>query len=131
MNIIRRELDDYKVLLRNIPSIVVALFFLSVVAMNLLANKELFTTDWLALDCGFTLSWISFLLMDMICKRFGAKAAMKLSIAALAVNLCVCGIFWLLSLTPGHWGEYYSFLDSDPAVAQAANLALNRTIGGS
>ena len=129
--ILRRELEDYKVLLRNIPSIVVALFFLSVVAMNLLANKELFTTDWLALDCGFTLSWISFLLMDMICKRFGAKAAMKLSIAALAVNLCVCGIFWLLSLTPGHWGEYYSFLDSDPAVAQAANLALNRTIGGS
>lgn len=129
--ILRRELEDYKVLLRNIPSIVVALFFISVVAMNLLANKELFTTDWLALDCGFTLSWISFLLMDMICKRFGAKAAMKLSIAALAVNLCVCGIFWLLSLTPGHWGEYYSFLDSDPAVAQAANLALNRTIGGS
>ena len=129
--ILRRELEDYKVLLRNIPSIVVALFFLSVVAMNLLANKELFTTDWLTLDCGFTLSWISFLLMDMICKRFGAKAAMKLSIAALAVNLCVCGIFWLLSLTPGHWGEYYSFLDSDPAVAQAANLALNRTIGGS
>ena len=129
--ILRRELEDYKVLLRNIPSIVVALFFLSVVAMNLLANKELFTTDWLALDCGFTLSWISFLLMDMICKRFGAKAAMKLSIAALAVNLCACGIFWLLSLTPGHWGEYYSFLDSDPAVAQAANLALNRTIGGS
>ena len=68
--ILRRELEDYKVLLRNIPSIVVALFFLSVVAMNLLANKELFTTDWLALDCGFTLSWISFLLMDMICKRF-------------------------------------------------------------
>ena len=128
---LQRELEDYKVLLRNIPSIVVALFFLSVVAMNLLANKELFTTSWLALDCGFTLSWISFLLMDMICKRFGAKAAMKLSIAALAVNLCVCGIFWLLSLTPGHWGEYYSFLDSDPAVAQAANLALNRTIGGS
>ena len=129
--ILQRELEDYKILLRNVPSIVVALFFLSVVAMNLLANKELFTTSWLALDCGFTLSWISFLLMDMICKRFGAKAAMTLSIAALAVNLCVCGIFWLLSLTPGHWGEYYSFLDSDPAVAQAANLALNRTIGGS
>ena len=130
-HLLRRELEDYKSLLRNIPSIVAALFFLSVVAMNLLANKELFTTDWLALDCGFTLSWISFLLMDMICKRFGAKAAMKLSVAALAVNLCVCGIFWLLSLTPGHWGEYYSWLDSDPAAAQAADLALNRTVGGS
>ena len=130
-HLLRRELEDYKALLRNIPSIVAALFFLSVVAMNLLANKELFSTDWLALDCGFTLSWISFLLMDMICKRFGAKAAMKLSVAALAVNLCVCGIFWLLSLTPGHWGEYYSWLDSDPAAAQAADLALNRTVGGS
>lgn len=127
----QRELDDYKALFRNIPSIVVALFFLSVVAMNLLANKELFSTPWLALDCGFTLSWISFLLMDMICKRFGAKAAMKLSIAALLVNLCVCGLFYLLSLTPGHWGEYYSYIDSEPAVAQAANQALNRTIGGS
>ena len=69
--------------------------------------------------------------MDMICKRFGAKAAMKLSVAALAVNLCVCGLFYLLSLTPGHWGEYYSYLDSDPAAAQAANNALNRTVGGS
>ena len=47
----QRELDDYKALFRNIPSIVVALFFLSVVAMNLLANKELFSTPWLALDC--------------------------------------------------------------------------------
>ena len=85
--IIRRELDDYKVLFRNIPSIVVALFFLSVVAMNLLANKELFSTRWLALDCGFTLSWLSFLLMDMVCKRFGARAAMKLSVAALRLRL--------------------------------------------
>ena len=130
-NFFQRELDDYKALFRNIPSIVVALFFLSVVAMNLLANKEWFSAPWLALDCGFTLSWLSFLLMDMICKRFGAKAAMKLSIAALLVNLCVCGLFYLLSLTPGHWGEYYSYIDSDPAAAQAANQALNRTIGGS
>ena len=36
--ILQRELEDYKILLRNVPSIVVALFFLSVVAMNLLAN---------------------------------------------------------------------------------------------
>ena len=128
--ILRRELEDYKILFRNVPSLVVALFFLSVVAMNLLANKELFTTPYLALDCGFTLSWLSFLLMDMVCKRFGAKAAMKLSIAALVVNLCVCSLFYLLSLTPGHWGEYYSYLDSDLSAAQAANQALNRTVGG-
>ena len=128
--ILRRELEDYKILFRNVPSLVVALFFLSVVAMNLLANKELFTTPYLALDCGFTLSWLSFLLMDMVCKRFGAKAATKLSIAAPIVNRCVCSLFYLLSLTPGHWGEYYSYLDSDLSAAQAANQALNRTVGG-
>ena len=132
MNLLKRELEDLKILLRNVPSLVVSLFFISVIVMNLLANKSIsIPLDWLALDCGFTLSWISFLLMDMVCKRFGAKAAMKLSIAALVVNLCVCGLFYLLSLTPGHWGEYYSYLDSDPASAQAANQALNRTVGGS
>lgn len=130
-NWIKAELEDYKILLRNIPSSVVALFVLSVVAMNLLANKELLSTEWLALDCGFTLSWVSFLLMDMICKRFGPRASMKISLLALTVNLAVCLLFYLLCLTPGHWGEYYSFIDSDPAAAEAANAALNATIGGS
>ena len=107
-DLIRREADDYRVLLRNVPSLVISLFIVSVIMMNLLANKELISYRYLALDCGFTLSWISFLCMDMICKRFGPKAAAKVSILALFVNLCACLIFKLLSLTPGMWGEYYS-----------------------
>ena len=125
MNFIRRELEDYRILLRNIPSLVTSLFIVSVILMNLMANKELISFQYLALDCGFTISWISFLCMDMICKRFGGKAAAKISILALAVNLAVCGLLKLLSLSPGMWGEYYS--TGMPEV----NDALNATIGGS
>lgn len=125
MNILRREIEDLRILLRNIPGLVITLFVVSVIMMNLLANKELVSFKYLALDCGFTLSWISFLCMDMICKRFGAKAAAKISILAMFINLAVCIIFWFLSLSPGMWGEYYSTMD--PTV----NTALNNTIGGS
>ena len=125
MNIIRREWEDYKVLLRNIPSMVVSLFMLSVVVMNLLANKELLSTQYLALDCGFVTSWVSFLCMDMICKHFGGKQAAKISILALVVNLIVCLLFKLMSLTPGMWGEFYTYGSED------VNSALNATFGGS
>ena len=125
MNLIKRELEDYRVLLRNIPSLVITLFVVSVIMMNLLANKELFSVKYLALDCGFVLSWISFLCMDMICKRFGAKPAAKISILAMVINLAACGVFKLMSLSPGMWGEFYSTGSMD------VNNALNATIGGS
>lgn len=128
---IKYEVKDLVVLLRNIPSLTVTFFVLSVVCMNLLANKELFSTEYLALDCGFTLSWFSFLCMDMICKRFGPKAAMKVSMVALFINLVTCALFSLLSRTPGMWGEFYSYVDSNPEMANVANAALNATFGGS
>ena len=105
MDLIRKEMDDYRILLRNVPSLVITMFVVSVIMMNLLANKELLSVKYFALDCGFVLSWISFLCMDMICKRFGPKAAAKISILALAVNLFATLIFKLMSMTPGMWGE--------------------------
>ena len=125
MNMIRRELDDYKILLRNVPSLEVSLFIVSVITMNLLANKEFISTKYLALDCGFTVSWVSFLCMDMICKRFGPKAAAKISILAMTVNLGVFVLFNLLARTPGMWGEYYS------TEMIEVNDALNATFAGS
>ena len=89
----RNFFEDYKVLLRSIPAPTVTIFIVSVILMNLMANKELLSTPWLALDCGFAVSWVSFLCMDMICKRFGAKASIKISILALGVNLTVCLFF--------------------------------------
>ena len=124
-NLIKKELKDYKLLFRNIPSLTITLFFISVVCANLMANKELFNYKYVALDCGFVFSWIMFLCMDVICKHWGAKASIKVSLLALVVNLSVCIIFYLLSLTPGMWGEFYS---TDSTLV---NNALNKTFGGS
>ena len=115
---------DYKVLLRSIPASTVTLFIVSVIMMNPLANKELISLPWLALDCGFAVSWVSFLCMDMICKRFGARASIMVSVMALGINLGVSLVFWLLTLTPGMWGAYY-----DTGLLEV-NDALNATIGG-
>ena len=59
---------DFRILLRSIPAPAVSLFILSVVCANLMANKELVSYKYLALDCGFAFSWIMFLCMDSICK---------------------------------------------------------------
>ena len=121
---IRAEIEDYKVLLRNVPSVTMVFFVISVVLMNLFANKEMLNIEWLALDCGFLLSWLSFLCMDMLTKRFGPKAAIKLSFFAVGVNLVSSAIFYIISLIPGNWGEFYTFNSS------IANQALDNTIGG-
>lgn len=120
-----REVRDISILLRTVPSSVMIFFTLSVVLMNLMANKEIYTgVDWLALDCGLLLSWLSFLCMDILTKRFGPAAAIKLSLVTVVANLFVCAVLKVVSLVPGNWGEFYSFgLD-------AVNDALNNTVGG-
>nr|DAJ50853.1 MAG TPA: Putative vitamin uptake transporter [Caudoviricetes sp.] len=116
---------DYVLLLRSVPSLVMTLFTVSVVLMNLLANKEIsLNISWLALDCGITMSWLSFLCMDMLTKRFGAKASIQLSLTAMIINLFVCGVLFLISNIPGNWGAFYTYNDG------VANGALNSTIGG-
>ncbi len=125
MNFLKKELRDYQTLLRKVPPVSLSVFVLSVVSMNLLANKEIFRNEWIALDCGFAFSWIPFIIMDGMCKAFGGKAAAKVSILAIAINLAFFCLFKLVTLTPGNWGEYYS------TGIYEVNDALNATIGGS
>lgn len=109
----------------RVPSVVLTVLVLTIVSMNLLANKELVRTEWLALDCGNVLSWIPFLIMDYLCKQYGGKTASAVSIFAILINLVMFVIFHLVSLTPGMWGEYYA------TGLTEVNDALNATIGGS
>ena len=123
---LRKEREETKALFHSIPAISVACFVASVVGMNLLANKSIdFPVDWLALDAGTLLSWLSFLSMDVITKHFGPKAANKLACFALFANLLMCLVFFLASIIPGVWGE--SFVEGSETVI---NVALNRTFGG-
>ena len=55
---LKKELRDWKRLMQSVPAAVVAFFTVSVILMNLLASKEIATgLSWLALACGFTVSW--------------------------------------------------------------------------
>lgn len=120
-----REAHDYRVLLRNVPSATMALFVASCILMNLLANREIsLNLSWLALDCGFTVSWMSFLCMDMLTKRFGSRAAIKLSIFAVGVNLLCSALMFIIMKIPGCWGQYYEFGMIE------VNQALDATLSG-
>ncbi len=103
---IRREHTETTLLLRSIPSTVVSLFVVSVVCMNLLANKTLFQNHFIALDGGILISWLSFMCMDVITKYFGPKASNKIALLASAINVLTCLIFYVASIIPSNANDY-------------------------
>lgn len=105
---IKKEIEETKVLLHCIPSIVVTLFVVSVICMNILANKTLLQLEWIALDGGILISWLSFMCMDIITKHFGPKASNKISILATIINLLTCVIFYVASIIPSNANNYDS-----------------------
>ncbi len=106
---INNEKTELKKLLRSIPATVVTLFVVSVICMNLLANKTLLQLDWIALDAGFLISWLSFMCMDIITKHFGPKASNSISILASIINLLTCLIFFVAGAIPSNAGDYSAF----------------------
>ena len=102
----RNERTETAILLRCIPSTVVSLFVVSVICMNLLANKTLIQTDWIALDGGILISWLSFMCMDIITMYFGPKASNKIAILASSINLLTCVIFYIASIIPSNAKDY-------------------------
>ena len=74
--------------------------------MNLLANKTLVMLDWIALDGGILISWLSFMCMDIITKHFGPKASNKICILAALINLLTCLIFFIVSIIPSNANDY-------------------------
>ena len=138
----KRTAQETKILLRSIPATVVTLFAVSVICMNLLANKTLLQLDWIALDGGILISWLSFMCMDIITKHFGPKASTIISIHAAAINLLTCLIFFVASVIVSNADDYTAFdsifggtwfvlLGSTVAFLASAviNNVLNHTIG--
>ena len=122
----KKAMSDFRNLLQSVPPLVVSMLFLSIVWMNLLANKSINTgLDWLALDGGLLFSWLTFLSMDILTHCYGPKTATVLSFTALAMNLMMSLLFFLASRIPGLWGE--SFVEGSEAVI---NAALDNTFGG-
>lgn len=105
----QKEATETVLLLRCIPTTVVTLFVVSVICMNLLANKTLLQLEYIALDGGILISWLSFMCMDIITKHFGPKASNKISILASAINLMTCLIFFVASIIPSNAADYSAF----------------------
>ena len=103
------EKEKTAILLRCIPATVVTLFVVSVICMNLLANKTLFQNDIIALDGGILISWLSFMCMDIITKHFGPEASNRISILATGINLLTCLIFFVASVIPSNANDYSAF----------------------
>lgn len=135
-NRIRFLFTQTKLLFKEVPAVTTVCFVLSVVLMNLLANVSLVNTSWLALDSGIILSWATFIVMDVVCRRFGSAAANILSVFAIFVNISVVLIFnivrWIALATPdlNGWlavGTGSSFLDvmaGDWRVVLSSTIAL-------
>ena len=83
---------------KAIPKTAVILFCLAVVGMNVLAQYQLVSLPFLAINAGICISWLSFLILDVVTKHFGAKAANYLSILAIGINLIVGLIFFIISV---------------------------------
>lgn len=119
-------IDEFRDLLRTVSPLMVTLMVLSIVGMNLLANKSIDTgVEWLALDGGILLSWLTFLSMDVLTQCYGPRASTMLSVVALLINLMMALIFFIASQIPGVWGE--SFV---PGSENVINTALDNTFGG-
>ena len=106
---IKKIYTETKILLRSIPATVVTLFVVSVISMNLLANKTLLQLDWIALDGGILISWLSFMCMDIITKHLGPKASNRITILASGINLLTCLIFFVASIIPSNAADYSAF----------------------
>lgn len=139
---VMREKEETEILLRCIPATAVSLFVVSVVCMNLLANKTLVQNYWIALDGGILISWLSFMCMDIITRYFGPKASNKIAILASAINVLTCLIFYIVSIIPSNANDYtaldgilggtwFILLGSTIAflVSAVINNGLNWTIG--
>lgn len=109
LSLLQQEGAHFRLLLRSIPATVVTLFVVSVICMNLLANKTLLQLPWIALDGGILISWLSFMCMDMITKHFGPKASNRITVLAAVINLLTCLIFFAASAIPSNAGDFSAF----------------------
>ena len=80
-------LQDYKLLLNNVPALMTSFFIITTLLMNLGASKIIFSLGNVNLTGGFLLSFAPFLAMDTITRRFNARASIMLNVLSALGNL--------------------------------------------
>ena len=119
-NYIKSCIEDFK----KVPSWIVVLSAVAAVLMNILANKTLYSDgSFLSLDCGFLISWVMFLSMDIATQKYGGKASFAITIFDVTVALGFSGIMYGIACVPesGVSGWFRSDIEA---------TALNEVVGG-
>ena len=113
----QQDWKETKVLFKCVPAIPFAILCEALVAMNFLAGKGIVPApydQYIQLDAGIIVSWVTFLAGDTVVKRFGAKAAIKVNFAAILIELFALVLFTAGSFIP--WsvtpGDYEATWDS-------------------
>ena len=101
--------EDYKILLRNVPALVTVIFVVGTLAMNCAASKIILQIGGFAVTGGFILSWLPFLCMDTVTKRFGARASIMLNILSALGNVLFVLFLSLVAVIPGNGDDYSAF----------------------
>lgn len=103
------DFNDWKKLLRSIPGLVTMLFIMATITMNLAANKIVWSglvvngTPFISITGGIFLSWLVFLLMDIITKTYGIKASIKLTLLGAIINAFAVVFLALIALFPAKY----------------------------
>ena len=93
-------LQDYKLLLNNVPALVTSFFILCTCLMNIMAGKIIFSFGNVNLTGGFLLSAIPFLCMDVVVRRFNARAGIMLNILSALGNLFAVAMLAIVAAIP-------------------------------
>lgn len=138
---IKSLVEDYKVLLRNVPALVTVVFVIGTFAMNAAAAKLVANVGVVACTGGIFLSWLPFLCMDTISKHFGARASILLNILSSVFNILITIFLAIVAAIPTEQ-DYSAFnsvysavwfivLSSNVAfiLSGVVNSLLNVTIG--
>jgi uncharacterized PurR-regulated membrane protein YhhQ (DUF165 family) len=94
---------EWTKLFRSVPAIALTLIVLANVLMNLVAAKSIIevpanvptswftngSNKWIIQDAGILISWIGFLVGDLLVKAFGSKNAIRINIASLGISLFI------------------------------------------
>lgn len=124
MTKVKQFIKDCVADFKKVPSWMIALSVVAVVLMNILANKGLYANGLLSLDSGFLISWIMFLVMDVVTQRYGGKASFAVTMFDVAIAASMALLMFGIAQIPAEWagGWFYG---------PEAEVALNNVIGNS
>lgn len=80
-----------------------ALLCIASIIMNIAAAKCIYMNGWIAIDAGVSVSWIAFLVMDIVIHFYGEREADRLAVKNAFLTVIASGIFCLIATTPGKW----------------------------